>query len=153
MPAWNMGFPCGTNGKGSACNVGDLGSVPESGRFLWRWAWQPTPIFFPGDSHGQGWLVGYSPWGSQKVRHNWVTSTFTFQHGAFVDHMLLFNPPGTPMLSHHNSTTITAQINPMEEERMKNVRVITVLNWLNSVHYWINNCYPIIVYILFIYNK
>ena len=27
-----MGFPCGSAGKESACNVGDLGSIPELGR-------------------------------------------------------------------------------------------------------------------------
>ena len=27
-----MGFPCGSTGKESACNVGDLGSIPELGR-------------------------------------------------------------------------------------------------------------------------
>ena len=26
------GFPGGSDGKESACNVGDLGSIPESGR-------------------------------------------------------------------------------------------------------------------------
>ena len=29
-----MGFPGGSDGKGSACNVGDLGSIPGSGRSL-----------------------------------------------------------------------------------------------------------------------
>ena len=27
-----MGFPCGSAGKESTCNVGDLGSIPGSGR-------------------------------------------------------------------------------------------------------------------------
>ena len=27
-----MGFPCGSDGKESACNVGDLGSIPRLGR-------------------------------------------------------------------------------------------------------------------------
>ena len=27
-----------------------------------RRAQQPTPVFFPGESHGQKSLVGYSPW-------------------------------------------------------------------------------------------
>ena len=27
-----QGFPCGSTGKGSACNVGDLGSIPGLGR-------------------------------------------------------------------------------------------------------------------------
>ena len=30
---------------------------------LWRRAWQPTPVFLPGDSHGQMSLAGYNPWG------------------------------------------------------------------------------------------
>ena len=29
----------------------------------WRRAWQPTPVFLPGESHGQESLAGYSPWG------------------------------------------------------------------------------------------
>ena len=28
-----LGFPCGSAGKESACNAGDLGSIPELGRF------------------------------------------------------------------------------------------------------------------------
>ena len=28
----------------------------------WRRKWQPTPVFLPGESHGQKSLVGYSPW-------------------------------------------------------------------------------------------
>ena len=54
--------PGDLDGKESACNAGDLGSIPGSGRFPWRRAWQPTPVFFPGKSHGQRSLVGYSPW-------------------------------------------------------------------------------------------
>ena len=29
----------------------------------WRRKWQPTPVFLPGESQGQGSLVGCSPWG------------------------------------------------------------------------------------------
>ena len=29
----------------------------------WRKAWQPTPVFLPGESHRQSSLVGHSPWG------------------------------------------------------------------------------------------
>ena len=35
----------------------------------WRRKWQPTPVFLPGESHGQRSLVGYTPWG-HRVRHN-----------------------------------------------------------------------------------
>ena len=27
---------------------------------------QPTPVFLPGESHGQRSLLGYSPWGRQE---------------------------------------------------------------------------------------
>ena len=33
---------------------------------LCRREWQPTPIFLPGESHRQGSLAGYSPWGQQE---------------------------------------------------------------------------------------
>ena len=58
-----LGLPWGSDSKESACNAGDPGSIPESGRFLWRRKWLPTPAFLPGKSHGQRSLVGYSPWG------------------------------------------------------------------------------------------
>ena len=32
----------------------------------WRRAGQPTPVFLPGESHGQRSLVGYSPWGGKE---------------------------------------------------------------------------------------
>ena len=45
--------------KKSACNAGDASSIPGSGRFPWRREWQPTPVFWPGKSHGQGSMAGY----------------------------------------------------------------------------------------------
>ena len=33
------------------------------GKIPWRRKWQPTPVFLPGESHGQRSLVGYSLWG------------------------------------------------------------------------------------------
>ena len=30
---------------------------------FWRRKWQPTPVFLPGESHGQRSLMGCSPWG------------------------------------------------------------------------------------------
>ena len=55
-----MGFPGGSEGKESACNAGDSGSIPGLGRFPW------TPIFLPGETHGQRSLVGYGPWGPKE---------------------------------------------------------------------------------------
>ena len=35
----------------------------------WRRKWQPTPVFLPRESQGQGSLVGCSLWG-RRVRHD-----------------------------------------------------------------------------------
>ena len=51
----------GSEVKASACNVGDLGSIPGSGRSPGEGHRQPTPVFLPGESHGRRSLVGYSP--------------------------------------------------------------------------------------------
>ena len=34
--------------------------------FSWRRKWQPTPVFLPGESHGQRSLVGYNPRGHKQ---------------------------------------------------------------------------------------
>ena len=52
------GFPGSSIGKESACNVGDPGSIPGSGRPSGEG--NGNPVFLPGESHGQRSLVGYS---------------------------------------------------------------------------------------------
>ena len=32
----------------------------------WSREWQPTPVFLPGEFHGQRSLAGYSPWGRKE---------------------------------------------------------------------------------------
>ena len=53
---------CGSVGKESACNVGDLSSVPGLGRFPWRRERLPTPMFWPGEFHEP-----YSSWGHKEL--------------------------------------------------------------------------------------
>ena len=62
--SWKTGFPCGSVGRELACNAGDMHLIP--GKIPWRRAWQSTPVFLPGESHGQRSLVGYSPWGGKE---------------------------------------------------------------------------------------
>ena len=52
-----MEFPDSSAGKESACNAGDLGSIPGSERYPGEGN-GPTPVFLPGEFHGL-----YSPWG------------------------------------------------------------------------------------------
>ena len=49
----SLGFPGGSDGKESTCNAGDPGSIPGSGRSPGEGNGYPTPVFLPGESHGQ----------------------------------------------------------------------------------------------------
>ena len=40
---------------------------PWVGKIPWRKEWQPTPVFLPGESHGQRSLVDYSPCGRRET--------------------------------------------------------------------------------------
>ena len=60
-----MGFPGDSNGKESACKVGDSCSIPESERSPGEGNGYPLQ-FLPGKSHGQKILVSYSPWGCKE---------------------------------------------------------------------------------------
>ena len=51
--------------KNPPANAGDgkrHGLDAWVGEILWRRKWQPTPVFSPGESHGQRSLAGYNPW-------------------------------------------------------------------------------------------
>ena len=73
VPRWVFkGFPGGWAGKEFACNPGDLGLISGLGRSPGEGNdWLPTPVFWPGEFHGQ-----YSPWG-RRVGHNCTTFTYS----------------------------------------------------------------------------
>ena len=57
------GFPGGASGKEPDCQCRRhkrSGFDPSVGKIPWRRAWQPTPVFLPGESRGQRSRVGYS---------------------------------------------------------------------------------------------
>ena len=69
-PIQDGGFPGGTSGKEPTCQCrrrNRCGFDPWAGKIPWRRAWQPTPVFLPGECHGQRSLVGYSPWGHKEL--------------------------------------------------------------------------------------
>ena len=68
-----MGFPCDSTGKESACNKGDLGSIPELGRF---------------PDEGKGYTLQYSglehfmecsPWG---LKESHITEQLSLLHAS-----------------------------------------------------------------------
>ena len=51
------------------------GFDPWVRRIPWRRARQPTPVFLPGESHGQRSLAGDSPWGCKELDTTELLST------------------------------------------------------------------------------
>ena len=68
-----LGFPCGSAGKESTCNVGNLSLIPGTGEF-----------------HGL-----YSPWG-RRVRHDRTTFTFTSIYQARILKWVAISASGLP---------------------------------------------------------
>jgi len=63
-----------------AQTVNSLPAIQESqvqswvGKIPWRREWLPTPVFLPGEFHGQKSLVGYCPWGCKESdTTDWIT--------------------------------------------------------------------------------
>ena len=71
LPGGPPDFPGGTSGKEPVCQRRRrktwVGKIPG------RRAWQPTPVFLPGKSHGQRSLAGYSTWGCKESDTTEVT--------------------------------------------------------------------------------
>ena len=61
-----QGSPGGSNGKVSACNAADLGSIPGSGRSPGEGNGNPLQDSCLEKSHGWRSLVGYTPWGCKE---------------------------------------------------------------------------------------
>ena len=75
--AWRVPWMAEPGGPQS---IGSLGVGQDSATSLslstfmhWRRQWQPTPVFLPGESQGQGSLVGCRLWG----RTVWDTTETT----------------------------------------------------------------------------
>ena len=72
---YKMGFPGGSDGKESAYNAGDLGSIPGFGRSPGGGHGNPLQYSCPENPHAQRSLAGYSPWGrkeSDMAKHSTV---------------------------------------------------------------------------------
>ena len=53
--------------------------VREFGEIPWRRKWLPTPVFLPGESHGQRSLVGYISWCHKELNiTEWLTSSLFY---------------------------------------------------------------------------
>ena len=64
-------FPGGSDGKESSCIAGNLGWIPA--KITWRRAWQPSPVFLPGESPWTEEPGRLQSMAWQRVRHDWLT--------------------------------------------------------------------------------
>ena len=61
---------------------------PWVSKIPWRREWQLTPVFLPGEFHGQRSLAGYSPWGCKELD---ITEQLTLSLSLF--HAVVRNNP------------------------------------------------------------
>jgi len=62
---WGLRFPCGSAGKESACSVRPEFN-PWVGKIPWKREGLSTPVFWPGEFHGQRSLLSYNPSGHKE---------------------------------------------------------------------------------------
>ena len=80
-----LGFPSGSVGKESACNVGDLDLIPGLGRSPGGGHGNPHQYSCLDNPHRQRTLAGYSPWGhkeSDTTKHKLII--YFIYSGAFM---------------------------------------------------------------------
>ena len=65
-----MSFPSDPVVKNSPASAEETWVQPLSWKNTLEKEMAPTPVFLPGESHGQRRLVGYSPWGCKELDMN-----------------------------------------------------------------------------------
>ena len=80
-PIFTLGFPGGSvvkKKKRSTCQCRKCKRHefnPWVRKIPWGRKWQPTPVFLPGQFHGQRSLVDYSPWGHKELdKTEWLST-------------------------------------------------------------------------------
>ena len=93
LPRWH-------SGKESACQPKRCKRCrfnPWIRKISWRRAWQPTPVFLPGKSHGQRSMAGYSPWVAKELEMiYWLNNNNSMRLQPLkvpgLERKLVFNP-------------------------------------------------------------
>ena len=77
--------------------IQEIGFDPWEGipweKIPWGRKWQPTPVFLPGESHGQRSLAGCSPWGCKRIGHNLATQQQQQKKPKCWYYVVLINSP------------------------------------------------------------
>ena len=105
--------------------------VPSLGREdPWRREWQPTPVFLPGNSHGQRSLAGYTPLGLYRLVSDSRILLAVFKTGAasytlivsnFFPPLQLCNHFRLPVIPCLTSNLISCQLQPQSQFLMNHL--------------------------------
>ena len=64
--------------------------APSVGKIPWRRKWQPTPVFLPGESHGQRNMVGHPPQVTKRGHKKLDTTESLKVHSLFTSLLAAF---------------------------------------------------------------
>ena len=128
--------PRGSVVKNLPANARRCGFHSWVGKIPWRWKWQPTLVFLPGEPHEQRSLAGYSPWGHKALDTTEWLSMHThilkiFDLSARVSCPYLTVPTHMLSLSHTHIHTHTHRLNEIPiytmNKRKKLLRSLLIL--------------------------
>ena len=103
-----LGFPGGWDGKESACNTGDLGSIPGLGRSPGGGHGNPLQYSCLENSRGQRCLTDYSPWA---LKESETTERLSTAHNTELI-LGLLTPSSVPPSKHSRNIFSSVQSRP-----------------------------------------
>ena len=101
-------FPGCTSGKEPTCQCRRClrqGIFPWVGKIPWRRAWQPTPVFLPGESPWTEEPGGLQSIGLQRVRHDWSDLPRSVKHLILFYFILIATPHSNMRKPRHREVT------------------------------------------------
>ena len=131
------GLPWWLRGYIVCLQCGRSGFDPWVGKIPWRRKWQPTPVFLPGESHGQRSLVGYSPWGrkvsgtTEQLHFHFSLSGIEPRYPTLQVDSLPSEPPGKPMNTGVGSLFLLQGIFPTQESNQGLLHCRQILSQLS----------------------
>ena len=118
---------------------------------MWRRAWQPTPVFLPGESRGPRNSAGYSPWGIKKSDmteatepictriYIYITNTFSSSVTCLLSQLLELSDSESEVphfdKGWHHSFCLPLWFVFAWGRVHSNCKVITMLSYLFSFHF------------------
>ena len=144
----HLGFPGGSDGKESACSVGDLGSIPGLGRSLGGQYGNPLQCSCLENPHGQRSLAGPSPWGCKGSDKTEQLSTAQHSFGQLMSYLqapisLLmrrgfqhsFKDPERIIWDHVNKHTVVSSILVVQWTKLLLLDELPHLDFKNEDHF------------------